>query len=269
MTIDAWLRNVSSEFADAMIPSARLDAEIILAHTINRPRTWLHAHGSEALDPRRRDIADARAELRLERVPIAYIIGHKYFYGRRFIVTPDVLIPRPESEALIELLADQQPAQAARLVDVGTGSGCLGITAKLEHPELDVTLLDTSKAALAVAQKNCDALGATTINLMKSNLLQSYPYRADVIIANLPYVGRDWNVSSDTVHEPEQALYADDDGLAVIKKLLASAASSLQANGVCIIEADERQHTAIIEYAMSSHLHHERTHGLGLLFRAS
>ena len=189
-TIDSWLRDTSSELADAMVPNARLDAEIILAHTISRPRTWLHAHGNEALDPRRRDIADARIQLRLERVPVAYIIGHKDFYGRRFRVTPDTLIPRPESEALIEL-AKKYAAPDGRAVDIGTGSGCLGITLKLELPALSMTLSDISKKALAVAEQNA-ATHKADVRLLHSDLLDDYPLQAHLMIANLPYVDPSW-----------------------------------------------------------------------------
>ncbi len=249
MTIREWLADAANELADAMIPSARLDAEIILAHTINRPRTWLHAHGDEPLDPRRRDIADARVELRLERVPVAYIIGHKEFYGRRFQVTTDTLIPRPESEAVVELLNSWlENTSATQLIDVGTGSGCLGITAKLEHPQLMVTLSDISKDALKIARKNANLLDAD-VQFLASNLLGEYPLKADIVLANLPYVDRSWHVSDDTWHEPDSALYAENGGLALIKQLIDQAPDSLAAHGALILEADPRQHARIIDHA--------------------
>lgn len=266
MTIDEWLRGVSEEFADAMIPTARLDAEIILAHTISHPRTWLHAHGDELLDPRRKDIADARAELRLERVPIAYIIGHKEFYGRRFNVSPHVLIPRPESESLIELLKRHLPDSAKHLVDVGTGSGCLGITAKLELPQLSVTLVDIDKNALKIAKSNAISLQAT-VRTLESNLLDAYPLLADIVIANLPYVDRGWTVSVDTESEPDLALYADDHGLKLIKRLIDTLPSRTSARALILLEADTRQHEAIIAYATKNHLSLVATDGLGIALR--
>src|SRR5664279_4030502 len=104
--INDWLKDATATLSDIGITSARLDAEIILAHTLRKPRTYLHAHGDEQLSSRQRDIADTRLQLRLDRVPIAYIIGHKEFYGREFRVTTATLIPRPESEVMIELLTD-------------------------------------------------------------------------------------------------------------------------------------------------------------------
>lgn len=266
MTIDAWLRDASNEFADAMIPSARLDAEMILAHTVGKPRTWLHAHGDDELDPRRRDIADARAELRLERVPVAYIIGHKEFYSRRFMVTPHTLIPRPESEVLIDLMSAHQPPHAKRLVDVGTGSGALGITAKLAYPELDVTLLDIDESALKIARKNA-AIHNATVRLERSYLLDHYPLKADVVIANLPYVDRAWpERSPELASEPAIALYADDNGLALIKELLDTVTTHLSSDGIVILEADPRQFNAIAQYASAHGLREIEHRGFGIVF---
>lgn len=249
MKVSEWIMSTSAEFADAMIPSAGLDAEIILAHTLNKPRTWLHAHSDETIDPRRVDIANARAELRLERVPIAYIIGHKEFYGRRFFVNPDVLIPRPESEAIIDILKSHVTDDTKYLVDVGTGSGCLGITAKLEFPDLSVTIIDNSSKALVVAEKNSKSLNAD-VRLIKSDLLHDYPLKADVIIANLPYVDPEWaDQSPELSSEPSEALFAEDSGLAIIKTLLEQASSHLTPEGIIILEADPRQHQAISDFA--------------------
>lgn len=268
MTIATWLSDTSNELADAMIPSAGLDAEIILAHTLNKPRTWLHAHGDEALDPRRRDIADARAQLRLERVPIAYIIGHKEFYGRRFRVTPDTLIPRPESEALIGL-AKQYTPEVRQAVDIGTGSGCLGITLKLELPQLSMTLIDTSKKALTVAAQNAATHGVE-VRTLQSDLLDAYPLSADLMIANLPYVDPAWpDNSPDLAHEPSSALYAADHGLGLIKQLLKQAPSRLAPQGVLLLEADERQHEALVKCAQAHGFTHLDTEGLALAFRLS
>ena len=254
-TIASWVNAATKQLLEAGIASARLDAELILTHTIRKSRTYLHAHGDETIDVRYLDILDTRLALRLDRVPLAYIIGHKEFYGRSFKVTPATLIPRPESETMISLLKEtvQQPKlplskEVLRLVDVGTGSGCLGITAKLELPDLDVMLLDTSRHALNVAEDNAKRLSAKVATL-KSDLLQSYPFQANFILANLPYVGEDWEVSPETRHEPSEALYANDDGLALIYRLLEEAPSRLAADGSIFIEADLRQHSAIKEFA--------------------
>ena len=271
MTIDAWIKEAAEELKNAGIDSARLDAELILAHTIREPRTHLHAHGDQELSYRQQDIADARLQLRLERTPVAYIVGHKEFYGRRFKTTPAALIPRPESEAMIELLAGIMPKtlplvkESKRLVDVGTGTGCLGITAKLEWPELDVTLIDTSTQALSLAKQNATLLHAD-VRTLQNDLLRAYGSPVDIILANLPYVDRAWDVSPETHAEPDLALYASDDGLALIRQLVNQAEQLLTPGGTIILESDERQQAAIIQLASKHGLHHQATRGLATQF---
>ncbi len=258
MTIDQWLKQATNQLADDMLPSPRLDAEIILAHTIRHPRTFLHAHPEEELSLRDADIANARIELRKDRVPVAYIIGHKEFYGRRFMVTPAVLIPRPESEQLITMLKSLLPSSAAlpgivepRLVDIGTGSGCLGISAKLELPELSVALVDSSRHALQIAEKNSRSLGAT-VETFVSDLLGDYPYSPDIVIANLPYVDRSWEQSPELVNEPAEALYADDNGLSIIKRCIEQVAARCKTDTLLLLEADPRQLDDIAAFAKTA-----------------
>jgi release factor glutamine methyltransferase len=272
-TIHSWIHSATIQLVGVGIDSAKLDAEIILAHTIRKNRTYLHAHGDESLSDRLREIADARLQLRLNRTPIAYIIGHREFYGRRFRVTPATLIPRPESETIIELLKEHTPHNhsllrqpALRLVDVGTGSGCLGISAKLELPELDVTLLDISQHALVVAEANAKALQAD-VHILKSDLLANYPLSVNYIIANLPYVDPTWERSPETNYEPPLALFADDNGLRLINKLLEQAPTRLIAGGVMLIEADLRQHSVIIKRAKQYGLSHLTTSGFIVCLR--
>jgi release factor glutamine methyltransferase len=271
MTISEWLSDASRQLKLAEVPSHRLDAEIILAHTLNVPRTHLHAHLDDAVSDRSHEIADARLDLRLDHVPVAYIIGHKEFYGRRFTVNTATLIPRPESEVMIDLLKEVMPTNTSiltetkRLVDVGTGSGALGVTAKLTWPELDVTLLDVSRHALNVAEKNA-ALHHVEVETILSDLLTNYPYQADYILANLPYVDQSWDVSPELQHEPALALFAGQEGLALIFRLLAQVPQTLSPSGFLFIEADPVQHDAIIAEAKKHRLilHTQRDYQLVL-----
>jgi release factor glutamine methyltransferase len=265
VTISNWLRDAAESLALGGIPSALLDAEIILAHTLRQSRTWLHAHDKDIVEPRKLEIADARLELRKERVPVAYIIGHKEFYGRQFHVNPSVLIPRPESEELIEQLKQCVGATDSSLLDVGTGSGCLGITAKLEFPNLRVTLSDSSPHALKVARENAEELGAD-VACIHSDLLEHIAERFDIIIANLPYVDRDWERSPETDHEPAEALFAGDAGMALIKKLISEAPGSLTPSGKLLLEADPEQHQAIISFALNHGFAHKTTRGYAMSF---
>lgn len=273
MTIRGWTNVATKELRAAGIESALLDAEIILAHTIKCGRTYLHAHPDEEIDTRHLEIANARLDLRLDRVPIAYIIGHKEFYGRRFQVSPAVLVPRPESEEMITILKSLLPhAQplpgmpTKRLVDIGSGSGCLGITAKLEFPELDVSLIDISKPAMAVAKKNAEALSAD-VQFFQSDLLAGYPYSPDIVLANLPYVDRSWEMQSPELeHEPADALYADQDGLAIISRCLSEVARRSKPGCILILEADPRQFDAIASMAHENGFKEHARHGFVISF---
>ena len=268
-TVNAWLKNAISELNNSNIKSASLDAELILASTLRKDRTYLHAHDNEAIPPRFLQIADARVALRKDHVPLAYILGSKDFYGRQFKVTPAVLVPRPESEQFIETLKDLMPKNESlfdsqiTLVDVGTGSGVLGITAKLEFPEINVTLLDIDRHALSIAKENTTRLEADD-RQDTSNLLGSYYGKADFILANLPYVDKDWNSPYllELGHEPEIALYANDDGLQFIKRIIIEAKHKLNKGGFLLIESDIRQQADIRRFARDNGYEVERTDGL-------
>ncbi len=261
MTIEQWLTQATRELEKANIPSARLDAELLLCYMLGVDRTWLVAHNDDSLaraalsqkgTPRREGLKEYGEKLllrRLKREPIAYIVGRKDFYGREFIVTPDVLIPRPETEVMVELLT--LPAESAEtLIDVGTGSGAIAVTAKLTFPHLKVEGVDVSDEALKVAKKNAKTFGAS-VRFYRSDLLEKAGSHYDVICANLPYVSREWQVSPDVNAEPDLALYADDDGLALIKKLIKQATIKQSAGNYLLLEADPRQHDTIIEHGHS------------------
>lgn len=273
LVINEWLQRATAELTGLGISSARLDAELILAHTLRVPRTYLHAHPDSVITDRQEEISNARLALRVDRVPVAYIIGHKEFYGRRFRVTSATLIPRPESEVLLELLRQAIPSphrlitdDPLRLLDVGTGSGCLGITAKLLFPELDVTLIDNSRHALKIAQQNSVEHHAK-VGILQSDLLANYPFTADIIIANLPYVDVEWERSPETNHEPASALFASKNGLSLIYELLVQTNSQLARGGHLILEADPQQHPAITMAAKKEGLLLQEADSYGLLFQ--
>ena len=249
-TISFWLKNAAKSLKDAGIASARLDAELILANTLRKNRTYLHAHLDEEIDPRRVDIANARLDLRLDRVPMAYILGYKEFYRRKFTVSPAVLVPRPESEDMISLFLDATAGEIEQkvLIDVGTGSGCLGITAALERTNISVILSDISKDALRIAEKNADEHHAR-VKIQQQSLLNGQLEPVDYIFANLPYVDKDWEVSPELQYEPKIALFTEDGGLKLILDLIQQAPRCLTPNGQLFIEADPTQHERIIQAA--------------------
>ena len=197
-----------------------------------------------------------------ESYPKAYKRGLQDFYGREFIVTPDVLIPRPETEMMIDTvlnlagkpyLPGVKPAprvspQNLSILDVGTGSGCIAITLALELPEAKVTACDISEKALAVARKNTKKFGAE-IELVQSDLLENIDGKFDAVIANLPYVDKDWEwLDHDALsHEPDIALYAKNHGLELIYKLINQVVERKIRH--LILEADPCQHGQIIAFA--------------------
>ncbi|MFZ2125450.1 MAG: peptide chain release factor N(5)-glutamine methyltransferase [Candidatus Saccharimonadales bacterium] len=270
--IKSWLAESAKQLTDAGISTALLDAEVILAYALNQNRTYLHAHSEDNLDANILQQANSYLEKRIKRIPIAYIVGFKEFYGRKFHVTQDTLIPRPESESIIELLREillptTYHLPPTNLIDIGTGSGCLGITAKLEFPHLDVTITDISDDALKVATLNAHALQAD-IMALNSDLLQDYAKKADIIIANLPYVDKVWERSTETNYEPDLALFADDSGTALIKQLIDQTDTKLSAGGYLTIEADPVQHPDLIEYAKQHSLQIIKQNDYALSFKS-
>lgn len=267
-TIASWLTTATNTLKQADITSARLDAELILANTLRKNRTYLHAHLDEEIDPRRVDIADARLNLRLDRVPLAYILGCKEFYGRKFTVSPAVLVPRPESEEMITLFLALTAGEIApkTLIDVGTGSGCLGITAALERPSLRVILSDISPRAIKIAEKNASNLQAR-VTLQQQSLLSGQIEPVDYIFANLPYVDQSWEFSPELRHEPAEALFAADNGLRLIETLIEQVPRHLTADGLLFLEADPRQHQAILHKAKHHGLHKVEMRGFIIVLR--
>jgi len=249
LTIKEWLEFASKKLSLAGIPSHKLDAEILLADSLGVEKTYLHAHPEYTINKSKHRLINKRLNQRLKRLPIAYILGKKEFYSRDFKVNKNTLIPRPESEAIIDSLKNIiKNNDNIRLVDVGTGSGCLGITAKLEFPKINVTLLDKSSKALKIAHLNAKLLSAD-VRIKKNDLLSKYKENLDIIIANLPYVDKSWDISPETVYEPSLALFADDNGQCLIKKLIYQASGLLNDSGLLIIESDPIQHEALINYS--------------------
>ena len=254
MTIEKWLQAAAHKLQEAAIPSARLDAELLLAHALGVPRVWLLAHSDDLFDnAEHRHAANSLLTKRIHRVPLAYLTGTKEFYGRAFIVSPDVLIPRPETEDLIDLVRSLSLPEDIHAVDVGTGSGAIGLTLKAEIPSIgDMALVDISPEALQIAKLNNQQLfHHTRVHYHISDLLSFFnpdatinPY-IGLVVANLPYVDTKWERSPETEFEPALALFADDTGLALINRLITQATRVLTPGGYLVLEADPEQHDAI------------------------
>lgn len=266
LVVKDWLDQAVKRLTIAGVSTAQLDSELILAHVLGHDRTYLHAHPDKIINDQILAKANSDLAKRLRRIPLAYITGVKEFYGRDFIVTPDTLIPRPESETIIDILKNiAKPGM--KLIDIGTGSGCLGISAKLESPQLIVTLADISQAALKVAKNNAEKYGVK-FSLLQSDLLTNISGVVDIIIANLPYVDKDWTRSTETNHEPASALFADQSGMSLMIKLLGQAPNNLQTGGYLLLEADPCQHNTLIQIADENHLKLIRRDGYIIAFQS-
>ncbi|MEI7689912.1 MAG: peptide chain release factor N(5)-glutamine methyltransferase [Candidatus Saccharibacteria bacterium] len=253
LTIKQWSDQAISQLLDLKIITASLDTELILGNILEVERTFLHAHPEHIISTKQVKLANSMLKKRLKFMPIPYILKYKEFYGRKFFTDRAVLIPRPESENIIDIVKsickklDLKNGDIV-LADIGTGSGCLGITAKLEVPRLNVIVSDISISALTVATFNAKQIGAE-ITVTKSNLLDNHNERPDIIVANLPYVDKDWETSPETAHEPSSALFAADGGMKLIKALIRQSCKLQRPSSHLILEADPRQHITLIAYA--------------------
>ena len=238
-----------------------LDAQVLLAHLLEKPRSWALAHPEVLLTGDMFDALDALA-LRLEAGdPIPYILGSWEFFGLEFEVTPDVLIPRHETEMLVEraiswLRNSVSGKRGLRVLDVGTGSGCVAISLAVNVPGLSITAIDISPSALKVAHANADKMNASGgITFLEADLFSNplTPGSFSLIVANPPYI------PTDTLHtlpiygrEPTLALDGGSDGLALIRRLLNEAPVRLLSGGMLLMEIEATEGTAVLSLASAA-----------------
>lgn len=243
MLIREWL--ISSELP-------REDAELILTHVLSVDRPFLVTHDFEKIPVHALKTANFLKKQRHSGLPIAYVLKTKNFYGRDFFVDRRVLIPRPESETIIDLA---HRGTYKNILDLGTGSGCLAITLKLELKNAVVTASDLSNAALNVARKNAKNLKAN-IKFIHSNLLDyflKHKQKFDLIVANLPYVDKNWDwLDHDALkHEPALALFSEK-ATALHKQFLSVILKNRQTllaeNFTLLLEADPSSHSELIDF---------------------
>jgi len=268
MTVGSFLRQATATLDAAGISSARLDCLVLLEDALRRNRAALLAHPEAEIDPVTDEALHTKIAQRATHIPLAYIRGHAPFYGREFVVNRHVLVPRPESEAMIEILVGLDVPKRPVIVDVGTGSGCLGITAALEIPTASVLLLDVDADALAIAKQNTINFGAHGVRLLKNDLLQEITGPLDVLLANLPYVPDDYAINQAARHEPRVALFAGKDGLDLFRRLwqqIGTRAVAQQPRYV-LTESLEVQQQQLAELAHQAHYHVVQTDVLVQLF---
>jgi release factor glutamine methyltransferase len=236
VTIREALRTAAERLELHRVSNPRLTAEVLLAHVLGVSREYLHGHDDRILTSDESDRLETVIYDRVSGVPLQYVVGKQEFYGRYFHVNPSVLIPRPETEFIIEaVLENRGQTPFSRILDVGTGSGCIAVTLALEIPEAVVFASDISEEAVRVAHENARRLNAS-VQFVCMDLMDGISSLFDFIISNPPYVAHgELNRLQREVrdHEPHVALFG---GLAIYQRLIRGAAACLRPGGYLIME---------------------------------
>jgi release factor glutamine methyltransferase len=219
---------------------ATLDAQLLLQHVLNVNRAWLISHENDALQANIHAAFETLLKRRLNGEPIAYILGYREFYGLKLQVTADTLIPRPDTETLVEAALAKTPQnQTSKILDLGTGTGAVALAIAKHRPQALVTAVDASDAALNIAQENAQNLDIKNINFCHSNWFEALQNQTfDVIVSNPPYIEQnDVHLSQgDLRYEPISALVSGQDGLDDIRKIIDSASHHLNPRGLLMLE---------------------------------
>jgi|SRR5579859_186133 len=265
MDVRSALKRAITQLRDANVPSFTLSAELLLLHAISRDRTWLYAHPEEQIPMASVETFFSFLARRAAGEPTQYITGKQEFWGLELEVTPDVLIPRPETEHVVEVALDRLAVRTIRaghkqtltgdglqIVDIGTGSGCIAIALAKELSAAAIVATDISAAALDVARRNAARHSfASRLHFVQSNLFDDLKVAAgkfDLIVSNPPYIGR--NEKSSLMrevrdHEPGVALYGGEEGYEFYADLIAQAARSLMHGGILVLELGHNSLAAV------------------------
>lgn len=251
MKLNDWLVQAEQLLTGAHINTARLDALVLLEDCLGKDRAYLLAHPEITVTDEQQTALAAQLARRCTHEPLAYIRGHSEFYGRQFMVNKHVLEPRPESEAIIDVLK-KYAAPASRIADIGCGSGALAITTKLELPVATVAAVDIDPNCLAITKQNAER-HHVTVQLFEGDLLQPFLQKScnflpDVLLCNLPYVPNDYPVNKATMHEPSLALFGGPDGLDLYRRLF-DQIDNLTDKPLVLSESLPSQHEALHEIA--------------------
>lgn len=248
LRIDAALAAAARQL-DTVSESPRLDAELLLCGVIDMPRSYLFTHPEDTLDPLARERFDAVLSRRLDGEPMAYITGTREFWSIPLMVTPATLVPRPETELLVDLALREIPRRVeCRVLDLGTGSGAIAVAIARERPLCHVTATDISADALAIAAQNARQLELPNVTFLEGDWTTPVRDRTfDVIVSNPPYVCAGDAALRALHREPQAALVAGDDGLDAIRILARDCAPLLAENGVLLLEHGAAQQSGVAD----------------------
>ena len=242
------MTRVAQALAAARGKIVAAEARLLLGHVIKRSAAWLLTHDEAELDDAQLASFASLCARRHGGEPIAYLIASREFYGREFFVAPGVLIPRPETELLVDIALEKVGAgKTARILDLGTGSGCIAISIALERPDCTVTAVDVSPVALQIAARNAATLHAR-VEFLSSDWYASLDGRRfEVIVANPPYIrGADPHLAQgDLVHEPAAALASGEDGFDALRQIIAASPHHLVSGGELWLEHGYDQAEAV------------------------
>ena len=229
--LDAVLRAASERIDNA-------DARVLLAHALECSPAWLFAHGDDAIDPGALQRFEALLQRRIQGAPAAYLIGHRGFWTFDLKVSPQTLIPRPETELLVELALARSPAgEVLHIADLGTGSGAIALALAHERPQAQVIAVDVSEGALDVARANAAALGLGQVEFRRGDWLQPLAGECfDVIVSNPPYIAEGDPHLNALRYEPEPALSSGRDGLDAIRIIVGDAPTHLRPGGWLLLQ---------------------------------
>ena len=247
MNIRSALREAMALLESASVPSHALAAELVLMHALGRDRTWLYSHSEDEIQPAALEKFQILVGERASGVPTQYLTGKQEFWGLDLEVSPAVLIPRPETEhvieATLERLGSERENVPLRIADIGTGSGCIAVALAHELPQAEIVATDISREALEVARRNAARHSvANRIQFIESNLfdqLREESPRFDVIVSNPPYIpiSEAPQLQREVrAHEPPIALFAGDDGHAIYAPLIREASNFLEPGGLLVVE---------------------------------
>jgi release factor glutamine methyltransferase len=247
MTTQDWLTKNTQQLQLAEIATARLDCLVLLEDETGKDRGWLLAHPEYDLQIEKFEKLSIKIVQRTQNIPLAYIRGKVEFYCREFLVNEHVLVPRPETENMIELLKTLDLSADSRIADIGTGSGCIVITAALELPSAIVQAYDIDPQCLELATANATKLGAK-VTFIQSNLLENV-ITTDVLLTNLPYVPNDYTINTAATYEPKLALFGGEDGLDLFRTMFEQIKSNRWKPSYVLTESLPEQHQTLAAIA--------------------
>jgi release factor glutamine methyltransferase len=250
MTVLEVLQSTTGYFQKHNIESPRLNAEHLLAHVLGRKRIELYLEFERELNES--ELAPLRdfVKRRATGEPLQHLLGTVEFCGHTFVCDKRAMVPRPETEQLVELIESKIENRKSKILDVGTGSGVIALSLAAEFPEAEIVAADISEDALALARENAKRLGlADRIRFLKSNLLENVEGVFDLIAANLPYISTEQRqtLSREVLHDPEVALFGGVGGDELVRELIAQARSRLRPGGTLALEIGIGQSEALVE----------------------